>query len=65
MSSENPQGIVVTDGSTQVTKRAIRFTGIKRTEKDSDAGDAQEERIKSSGAEWCALGPSGKKVDLS
>jgi predicted lipoprotein with Yx(FWY)xxD motif len=38
---------------------------LYRYVKDGDAGDAYGEGIKSFGAEWYALAPSGKKVDLS
>jgi predicted lipoprotein with Yx(FWY)xxD motif len=50
------------DGSTQVTYKGHP---LYLYAKDGDAGDAYGEGIKSFGAEWYALAPSGKKVDLS
>jgi hypothetical protein len=47
--------------------KQVTYNGhpLYRYVKDGDAGDAYGEAIKSFGAEWYALAPSGKKVDLS
>jgi predicted lipoprotein with Yx(FWY)xxD motif len=47
--------------------KQVTYNGhpLYRYAKDGDAGDAYGEGIKSFGAEWYALAPSGKKVDLS
>ena len=50
------------DGTTQITYKGHP---LYLYSKDGDAGDAYGEGIKSFGAEWYALAPSGKKVDLS
>ena len=50
------------DGTTQVTYKGHP---LYLYAKDGDAGDAYGEGIKSFGAEWYALAPSGKKVDPS
>ena len=50
------------DGSKQVTyKGHLLYLFMK----DKDAGDAYGQGLKSFGAEWYALSPSGRKVDLS
>jgi predicted lipoprotein with Yx(FWY)xxD motif len=50
------------DGATQVTYKGHPLYFFA---KDGDAGDAYGEAIKSFGAEWYVLAPSGKKVDKS
>jgi predicted lipoprotein with Yx(FWY)xxD motif len=50
------------DGSTQITYKGHP---LYLYAKDKDDEDAYGEGIKSFGAEWYALAPSGKKVDLS
>jgi predicted lipoprotein with Yx(FWY)xxD motif len=50
------------DGKTQVTYKGHP---LYRYSRDKDDGDTYGEGIKSFGAEWYALAPSGKKVDLS
>ena len=50
------------DGSLQVTYKGHP---LYRYIKDKDDGDTYGEGIKSFGAAWYALAPSGKKVDLS
>ena len=50
------------DGSTQITYKGHP---LYLYAKDEDDEDAYGEGIKSFGAEWYALAPSGKKVDLS
>ena len=50
------------DGTTQVTYKGHP---LYLYAKDGDAGDAYGEGIKSFGAEWYVLAPSGNKVDLS
>jgi len=50
------------DGTTQVTyKRHPLYLYVR----DKDDGDTYGEAIKSFGAEWYALAPTGKKVDVS
>lgn len=50
------------DGKMQVTYKGHP---LYLYAKDGDAGDAYGEAIKSFGAEWYVLAPSGKKVDAS
>jgi predicted lipoprotein with Yx(FWY)xxD motif len=50
------------DGTKQVTYKGHPLYFF---EKDKDAGDAYGEAVKAFGAEWYALNPSGKKVDVS
>lgn len=50
------------DGSTQVTYKGHPLYFYA---KDGDAGDAYGEALKSFGAEWYVLAPSGKKIDVS
>jgi predicted lipoprotein with Yx(FWY)xxD motif len=50
------------DGTTQVTYKGHP---LYRYAKDKDAGDAYGEGIKSFGAGWYALAPSGHKIDLT
>ena len=47
--------------------KQVTYNGhpLYRYAKDGDAGDVYGEGIKSFGAEWYVLAPSGKKVDLS
>jgi predicted lipoprotein with Yx(FWY)xxD motif len=53
------------DGTTQVTYRGHPLYFYVKDVNDGDPGDAYGEAIKSFGAEWYALKPSGQKVDLS
>ena len=53
------------DGTTQITYSGHPLYFYANDIKDGDAGDAYGEAITSFGAEWYALAPSGKKVDLS
>jgi predicted lipoprotein with Yx(FWY)xxD motif len=50
------------DGSKQVTYKGHPLYMYAR---DKDDGDAYGEGVKSFGASWYVLAPSGKKVDLS
>jgi predicted lipoprotein with Yx(FWY)xxD motif len=50
------------DGTTQVTYKGHPLYLYAR---DKDDGDTYGEAIKSFGAEWYVLAPSGKKVDVS
>jgi predicted lipoprotein with Yx(FWY)xxD motif len=50
------------DGTTQVTYQSHPLYFYA---KDGDGGDAYGQGLKSFGADWYALAPSGKKVDLS
>jgi predicted lipoprotein with Yx(FWY)xxD motif len=54
--------ITRSDGSKQVTYKGHPLYLFA---KDKDGGDAYGQGIKSFGAGWYALAPSGKKVDLS
>jgi predicted lipoprotein with Yx(FWY)xxD motif len=53
------------DGSMQVTYKGHPLYFYSKDVSDGDAGDAYGEALKSFGAEWYALAPPGKKVDLS
>jgi predicted lipoprotein with Yx(FWY)xxD motif len=61
-SSRNLGTIKRPDGATQVTYRGHP---LYRFVKDEDDGDAYGQGIKSFGAEWYALEPSGAKLDDS
>jgi len=54
--------ITRSDGTTQVTYKGHPLYFFAR---DGDAGDSYGEGLKSFGASWYALTPSGKKVDNS
>jgi len=54
--------ITRSDGITQVTYKGHPLYTYVR---DKDDGDAYGEAIKSFGAEWYALSPAGKKIDVS
>ena len=53
------------DGSTQVTYKGHPLYFYANDIKDGDAADTYGEAIKSFGAEWYVLAPSGKKIDVS
>lgn len=53
------------DDSTQVTYKGHPLYFYAKDIKDGDAGDTYGEALKSFGAEWYVLAPSGKKVDVS
>jgi predicted lipoprotein with Yx(FWY)xxD motif len=53
------------DGTTQVTYKTHPLYFYIKDVKDGDAGDTYGEAIKSFGADWYVLAPSGKKVDVS
>jgi predicted lipoprotein with Yx(FWY)xxD motif len=53
------------DGSTQVTYKGHPLYFYIDDVKDGDAGDTYGEAIKSFGAEWSVLAPSGNKIDKS
>lgn len=53
------------DGTTQVTYKGHPLYFYAKDIKDGDAGDTYGEALKSYGAEWYVLAPSGKKVDVS
>lgn len=53
------------DGTTQVTYKGHPLYFYAKDVEDGDAGDTYGEAIKSFGAEWYVLAPSGNKVDVS
>jgi predicted lipoprotein with Yx(FWY)xxD motif len=63
--SPNLGTITRPDGNTQVTYKGHPLYFYVKDVKDGDAGDTYGEAIKSFGADWYVLAPSGKKVDVS
>jgi predicted lipoprotein with Yx(FWY)xxD motif len=53
------------DGNTQVTYKGHPLYFFVKDVKDGDPGDTYGEAIKSFGAEWYVLAPSGDKIDKS
>jgi predicted lipoprotein with Yx(FWY)xxD motif len=53
------------DGSTQVTYKGHPLYFYAKDMKDGDAGDSYGQGLKSFGADWYVLAPSGNKIDKS
>ena len=53
------------DGTMQVTYKGHPLYFYAKDVKDGDAGDTYGQGLKSFGADWYVLAPSGKKIDKS